>query len=581
MQRIALLTGILSLICAESIVPQSRAIRTPEQTVRPIIARVMRETSFELKTVEQKPVLDIEVVDFDRLFHSDSNGIAFAASTLWSPADTSFLFGLSFDFPLTIRLNGAVVVVKQTAPSFYFKESGYGLFRFNDTVRFDLKRGRNLLLIKALLRGMRNVCYLREMDAPGKRAVCKFGSPADGKELSDNPWRYCGSFESSSGFASDTLPPELGFSNEYVFRDKSYRWSTLPPNHLQELRIDPKAAYRRESYAEWQYPTGTLMLSLLTYSDAARDSVPSKFVRSYCAFTLDNLPLVRRQYERLHAFRGFDHRLLRQGMLDDAGAPTLPFVELLMQKEDARFDSLVDDMAHYVLRRQIRLSDGTFCRDEPRPGTVWADDLFMSTPLLVRMGMLRRDSAYFDEAALQVVNFHKYLEDKATGLYRHGWYDGMKTQSPISWGRANGWVIWATSEILTYLPAAYKSRNAIVDIYRNHLRAIIRFQAPSGLWHQVLDRADSFEETSCTAMFIIGIARGLRMGILDESFRMPLQKAWLGLQSRISSDGIVSDICRGTEIGNTYDFYARRDRFDNDPRGLGAVITACVEMMRM
>jgi rhamnogalacturonyl hydrolase YesR len=58
-----------------------------------------------------------------------------------------------------------------------------------------------------------------------------------------------------------------------------------------------------------------------------------------------------------------------------------------------------------------------------------------------------------------------------------------------------------------------------------------------------------------------------------------LKKAWQGLQTRISADGIVKDICRGTEMSDDITSYMKRERFDNDPRGLGAVVTACVEMI--
>lgn len=79
-------------------------------------------------------------------------------------------------------------------------------------------------------------------------------------------------------------------------------------------------------------------------------------------------------------------------------------------------------------------------------------------------------------------------------------------------------------------------------------------------------------------MLIIGIARGLRLGILDSSYAVPLDKAWTGLRSRISEDGVVRGICRGTELSDDPKYYFDREWFDNDPRGLGAVIMACVEM---
>ena len=78
-------------------------------------------------------------------------------------------------------------------------------------------------------------------------------------------------------------------------------------------------------------------------------------------------------------------------------------------------------------------------------------------------------------------------------------------------------------------------------------------------------------------MFMIGMARGMRLGVLDRSYREPFEKALKGLQSRISDDGIIKDICRGTEISNDPAFYLARERFDNDPRGLGSVVTALIE----
>ena len=98
------------------------------------------------------------------------------------------------------------------------------------------------------------------------------------------------------------------------------------------------------------------------------------------------------------------------------------------------------------------------------------------------------------------------------------------------------------------------------------------------MWHQVLDHPESYEETSCTAMFILAMARGLRNGWLDKKYRPVVDRAWTALKSKIDNDGTVHGICRGTGIGFSLNFYYERETFDNDPRGLGAVITAAVEM---
>jgi rhamnogalacturonyl hydrolase YesR len=227
---------------------------------------------------------------------------------------------------------------------------------------------------------------------------------------------------------------------------------------------------------------------------------------------------------------------------------------------------------------QERLPDGTLSRPEPEPATVWADDLFMAVPFLLRMAEITGDATLYDEAARQVVQFNRYLMDPATGLYFHGWYNQRQEPTPVRWGRANGWIIWATSEALLHMPEDHPDYGKILEIFRNHMSALAGFQERSGMWHQVLDQPETFPETSCTAMFTLGMARGVRMGWLEERFRTHALKGWNALQGKIGADGTVKDICRGTGIGESIEFYEQRSRFDHDPRGLGAMLTAGCEM---
>ena len=181
------------------------------------------------------------------------------------------------------------------------------------------------------------------------------------------------------------------------------------------------------------------------------------------------------------------------------------------------------------------------------------------------------------DKALKKFGATSYLFDEKTGLMHHCWYSDSRKPGIAFWGRANGWVVWAHSEALMRLPKNHPSYKTVAGLFRRHMEALVAVQGKAGLWHQILDNPDSFEETSCTAMFMIGMARGMRLGVLDKSYREPFEKALKGLQSRISDDGIIRDIGRGTEISNDPTYYLTRERFDNDPRGLGAVVTALVE----
>jgi unsaturated rhamnogalacturonyl hydrolase len=269
-------------------------------------------------------------------------------------------------------------------------------------------------------------------------------------------------------------------------------------------------------------------------------------------------------------------------MLDDSGGPAIPFSQLqLMEPESELLNPILTRVYDYVMNEQERLEDKTFSRPEPEPATVWADDLFMLVPFLLRMAVINGDETLYDEVARQVIQFNKYLSDPSTNLYFHGWYNMREKTTPVRWGRANGWIVWATSEALLHMPKKHPQYKSILKIYKQHMEALAEYQDESGMWHQVLDHPETFEESSCTAMLTLGLARGVRHGWLKKSYKEQALRGWNALQDKIGEDGTVIDICRGTGIGEDVDFYENRKRFDHDPRGLGAMLTAGCEIYEL
>ncbi len=348
---------------------------------------------------------------------------------------------------------------------------------------------------------------------------------------------------------------------------------------LRKLIVPESNSYTRDPYADWHYANGGTMLAILSLYQASGEKKYLEFVKEFAGNIIENDNYFRWQYFNLQAMRGSLHRINRMTMLDDSGGPALPLAELQrMDGESSIYMPLLERNFDYVMKGQERLEDLTFSRPEPRPATVWADDLFMSVPFLLRLAEIRDDEALYDEVARQVIQFNQYLSDPESGLYFHGWYNEQEENTPVRWGRANGWIVWATSEALLHMPKKHPSYKKILKIYRSHMEAIASMQDASGMWHQVLDHPETWEESSCTAMFTLGMARGARMGWLKKEYGEKALKAWDALQAKIQEDGTVVDICRGTGIGENVDFYAQRKRFDHDPRGLGALITAGCEI---
>jgi unsaturated rhamnogalacturonyl hydrolase len=212
--------------------------------------------------------------------------------------------------------------------------------------------------------------------------------------------------------------------------------------------------------------------------------------------------------------------------------------------------------------------------------TLWADDLYMSISFLARMGDLTGDPQYFNDAIRQVNNFTKYLYNEQTQLYYHCWYSDLKKNGVAHWGRCNGWVMMAQVDLLEYLPEDFPGREELLRILRQQILGVSRYQSESGLWFQLLDRNDSYLETSCTAMFTYGIAKAVNQGWIDSRYLSIAVRGWEGIKTKIRSDGQIEGICAGTGIQDDLIFYYKRPAPLNDIHGIGAVLLAGMEVIK-
>ncbi len=226
-----------------------------------------------------------------------------------------------------------------------------------------------------------------------------------------------------------------------------------------------------------------------------------------------------------------------------------------------------------------RFEDGTFHRERD----MWADDTFMSCPFLVRASKLTDDRYYAEEAIRQLLGFRRKLWMSDKGLFSHIFFLDTEKPNRIPWGRGNGWVFVSMSDALSELSPDTAGYGELLTAYREFAEGILRYQDGDGLWHQVLDRPDSYSETSCTAMFIIGICRGLRNGFISgKCYEDAVKMAYNGLRRhKIDSDGAVYGVCMGSGNSTEAEYYMQLGTVDNDDHGTGVILTAFSELCRL
>jgi len=364
-----------------------------------------------------------------------------------------------------------------------------------------------------------------------------------------------------------------GFS-EYM-SDKTYSSAIEIPEGIR-VRFNSE-------YLGWHYVNGVINMAMIDLGEYLNDEKYTNHCVNQVYFGMDNYKEFERRFKEGMNPRGYPYRqIFTIRELDDCGSMGASAIEAYQKKPSKELREYFDRIADHILSKQERLNDKTLVRGGPHQMTLWADDLYMSVPFLVRMGKLTGDNKYFDDAVLQVINFNKYLWNEDKGLYYHCYYSDLNRNGVAHWGRCNGWVMMANVHLLNLLPEDHPKREEVRMNLEKQILGIAKYQNGKGLWHQLLDKTDSYEESSCTSMFTYCIARAVNEGWIHKSYATIALAGWEGLKANmITFDGQLKSVCIGTGIQDNLVFYYNRPASTNEAHGLGALIEAGIEIMKL
>jgi rhamnogalacturonyl hydrolase YesR len=114
---------------------------------------------------------------------------------------------------------------------------------------------------------------------------------------------------------------------------------------------------------------------------------------------------------------------------------------------------------------------------------------------------------------------------------------------------------------------------------REHFKALIHHQDADGMWHQVIDRPESYRELSSTCMIGWSLNHARRQGwLIDPAIQAAADSAWNAARLRIAADGQLIDVCTGTgKQPQLRDYYDREALLGKDPRGGAFALLLAVE----
>jgi unsaturated rhamnogalacturonyl hydrolase len=330
------------------------------------------------------------------------------------------------------------------------------------------------------------------------------------------------------------------------------------------------------------YEVGVIHTGMLHAAEATGDRRFADFTARRLEFIAIALPYFRAQAQAFGAGQNSFHTIFAPAALDDCGALAAAMIQARRAGIGPNLEPVITNWCDFIAHGQFRLADGTLARHRPQPVSVWADDLYMSVPALAQMGSLSGRAEWWNDAVLNARQISARLFRPSVGLYAHGWHENNPTAPDVFWGRANGWAMLALEALLDELPADHPGRAEVLALLQAQLRGVASLQSGVGLWHQVLDRNDSYLESSCSAMFVYGLAHAINRGWISPVTYGPIAlEGWKAVAKQINAKGQVENTCVGTTLGSDMVFYYHRPVSVYAMHSYGAVLLAGSETIRL
>lgn len=356
---------------------------------------------------------------------------------------------------------------------------------------------------------------------------------------------------------------------------------------------DPDAVLKPGDFRLTSYEWGVTYTGMLAAGAATGDARYLDYVSRrhglLARLTRTYLPTVRADLQNAHApIKSF----LNPHALDDAGALCHSFLKAKLAGIKVDYTQMIGVCGDFVTKQEYRLKDGTLARGgpdgkggvrmRPLPDTLWLDDMFMGVPTMAYLGKTTGERRHYDDAVNQVLQFSKRMFNPQLGIYMHGYVEGMRDHPEFHWARANGWAVMAMVEVLEVLPKDHQGYKPVLDQLRAHIKGLASYQTREGFWHQLIDRNDTYQETSATAIYTYAIARAVNRGYVDAQMYGPMANlAWNAVASKVTSAGQIEGICVGTGMAFDPAFYAFRPTSVKAAHGYGPALLAGAEIIEM
>ncbi|WP_462410594.1 beta-galactosidase BglB [Neobacillus sp. Marseille-QA0830] len=265
-------------------------------------------------------------------------------------------------------------------------------------------------------------------------------------------------------------------------------------------------------------------------------------------------------------------------------APLLTLALIYEDTKDQKYVPYLETWAEWVMYDMPRTNENGLQHMTYGPenkNQLWDDTLMMTVLPLAKIGKLLNRKEYIEEAKRQFLIHIKYLADRKTGLWFHGWtFEENHNYAEALWGRGNCWITIAIPEIIEILELEKGDflREFLIETLHRQIEALAHLQDESGLWHTLLNDPTSYLEASATAGFAYGILKSVHKRYVGQEYEEVANKAVKAILNEIGEDGALQKVSVGTGMGDSLQFY-KEIRITTMPYGQSLAILALAEFL--
>jgi unsaturated rhamnogalacturonyl hydrolase len=292
------------------------------------------------------------------------------------------------------------------------------------------------------------------------------------------------------------------------------------------------------SFDSWEWPQGVGLYGLVRlWQITGRDDLRRQIESWYAARLAEGLPALN----------------------VNTTAPMLGLSLLWRTTRDPRWHAALDGWADRVMSDLGRTEEGGFehhVSDKVNAGELWDDTLYMVALFLASYGQGSGRRELIDEAVRQFLVHTRYLADRRSGLWFHGWtFKGRHNFAEACWARGNAWIAAGIPDLLDLAELPSSVAAFLRGVLVTQIEALLPLQTASGAWRTLLDDPTSYEEISAAAGIGYALLKGSRMGLGTPEWRAAGLRALQAVLDNIDADGTVRNVSYGTRMGHDLQFY--------------------------